>query len=101
AGFDDVWLGEDYLFPGGVACAAAALAATEQIPVGFGVVSAMVRNPAVLAMECSSLARMFPGAFRPGIGLGLPAWVQQMGLYPRSQLTAVRECVEALRELLD
>ena len=100
-GFDELWIAEDYFFTGGVACAAAALAATERIPVGLGVVSALVRHPAVLAMECSSLARMFPGRFRPGIGLGLPVWVQQMGLYPRSQLTAVRECVEALRELLD
>src|SRR6476469_6454946 len=101
SGFDELWIAEDYFFTGGVACAAAALAATERIPVGLGVVSAMVRHPAVLAMECSSLARMFPGRLRPGIGLGLPVWVQQMGLYPRSQLTAVRECVEALRELLD
>lgn len=101
SGFDELWIAEDYFFTGGIACAAAALAATERIPVGLGVVSAMVRHPAVLAMECSSLARMFPGRFRPGIGLGLPAWVQQMGLYPRSQLGAVRECVEALRELLD
>jgi len=101
SGFDELWIAEDYFFTGGIACAAAALAATERIPVGLGVVSAMVRHPAVLAMECSSLARMFPGRFRPGIGLGLPSWVQQMGLYPRSQLTAVRECVGSLRELLD
>lgn len=101
SGFDELWIAEDYFFTGGIACAAAALAATERIPVGLGVVSAMVRNPAVLAMECSSLARMFPGRFRPGIGLGLPVWVRQMGLYPRSQLAAVRECVEALREPLD
>ncbi len=101
SGFDELWIAEDYFFTGGVACAAAALAATERIPVGLGVVSAMVRHPAVLAMECSSLARMFPGRLRPGIGLGLPVWVRQMGLYPRSQLTAVRECVDALRELLD
>ena len=101
SGFDELWIAEDYFFTGGIACAAAALAATERIPVGLGVVSAMVRHPAVLAMECSSLARMFPGRFRPGIGLGLPSWVQQMGLYPRSQLSAVRECVGSLRELLD
>jgi alkanesulfonate monooxygenase SsuD/methylene tetrahydromethanopterin reductase-like flavin-dependent oxidoreductase (luciferase family) len=101
SGFDELWIAEDYFFTGGIACAGAALAATERIPVGLGVVSAMVRHPAVLAMECSSLARIFPGRFRPGIGLGLPVWVRQMGLYPRSQLTAVRECVEALRELLD
>jgi alkanesulfonate monooxygenase SsuD/methylene tetrahydromethanopterin reductase-like flavin-dependent oxidoreductase (luciferase family) len=99
-GFGELWIAEDYFFTGGIACATAALAATERIPVGLGVVSGMVRHPAVLAMECSSLARMFPGRFWPGVGLGLPGWIAQMGLSPRSQLRAFRECLEALRELL-
>jgi alkanesulfonate monooxygenase SsuD/methylene tetrahydromethanopterin reductase-like flavin-dependent oxidoreductase (luciferase family) len=51
-------------------------------------------------MECSTLARMHPGRFRPGIGLGLPYLLGQMGLKPRSQLAAVRECVTAVRRLL-
>ena len=99
-GFGELWIAEDYFFTGGIACAAAALSATNRIPVGLGVVSSMVRHPAVLAMECSSLARMFPGRFWPGVGLGLPGWIRQMGLSPRSQLTALRECLEALRELM-
>jgi 5,10-methylenetetrahydromethanopterin reductase len=99
-GFGELWIAEDYFFTGGIAGATAALSATTSIPIGLGVVSAMVRHPAVLAMECSTLARMFPGRFWPGVGLGLPSWLRQMGLYPKSQLGAFRECVEALRELL-
>ena len=81
-GFDEVWVGEDYFFTGGIAAASAALAATHTIPVGIGIVSAMVRHPAVLAMEIATLARVHPGRIRPGIGLGVPGWLGQMGLMP-------------------
>jgi alkanesulfonate monooxygenase SsuD/methylene tetrahydromethanopterin reductase-like flavin-dependent oxidoreductase (luciferase family) len=52
-------------------------------------------------MELSTMARMYPGRLLPGIGLGVPAWVEQMGLTPPSQLAAMRECVGSLRRLLD
>jgi alkanesulfonate monooxygenase SsuD/methylene tetrahydromethanopterin reductase-like flavin-dependent oxidoreductase (luciferase family) len=69
--------------------------------VGLGVVSAVTRHPAVLAMEIATLARAFPGRLMPAVGLGVPAWLEQMGLQPPSPLRAVRECVGALRTLLD
>jgi alkanesulfonate monooxygenase SsuD/methylene tetrahydromethanopterin reductase-like flavin-dependent oxidoreductase (luciferase family) len=52
-------------------------------------------------MEISTLSRMYPGRLLPGIGLGLPVWIEQMGLRPRSDLTAMRECVTSVRRLLD
>lgn len=99
-GFRELWLAEDYFFTGGISGAAAALGATREIPVGLGIVSAMVRHPALLAMEISTLARIYPGRVRPGIGLGVPAWVRQMRLMPRSRVGAMRECVSSLRRLL-
>jgi 5,10-methylenetetrahydromethanopterin reductase len=99
-GFRELWLAEDYFFTGGISGAGAALGATREIPVGLGIVSAMVRHPALLAMEVSTLARMHPGRVRPGIGLGVPSWVRQMHLMPRSRVGAMRECVSALRRLL-
>lgn len=99
-GFGELWLAEDYFFTGGISGATAVLGATERIPVGLGIVSAMVRQPALLAMELSTMARMYPGRLWPGIGLGVPAWVHQMGLMPKSQLGAMRECVTAVRRLL-
>ncbi len=99
-GFRELWLAEDYFFTGGISGAGAALGATNEIPVGLGIVSAMVRHPALLAMEVSTLARMHPGRVRPGIGLGVPSWVRQMHLMPRSRVGAMRECVSALRRLL-
>jgi 5,10-methylenetetrahydromethanopterin reductase len=99
-GYGELWFAEDYFFTGGISGAAAALAATERIPIGLGVVSAMVRHPALLAMEIATLDRMFPGRLHPGLGTGVPAWMRQMGVKPRSPLTALRESVTSLRRLL-
>lgn len=101
AGFDELWLAEDFFFTGGLSGANIALAATEKIQVGLGVVSAVVRHPALLAMEIATTARAHPGRFQPGIGLGVPAWMRQMNLFPPSPLAAVRECVTSVRALLD
>src|ERR1700754_304966 len=92
-GFCELWFAEDYFFTGGISGAAAALAATDEIPIGLGVVSAMVRHPALLAMEIATIDRMFPGRLHPGIGTGVPAWMRQMGVKPRSPLSALRESV--------
>jgi 5,10-methylenetetrahydromethanopterin reductase len=99
-GLGELWFSEDCFFSGAFAGVAAALAATERLPVGLGVASAVTRHPALLAMECATLSRLHPGRFWPGVGLGVPFWLQQMGLLPRSPLGAVRECVESLRRLL-
>jgi alkanesulfonate monooxygenase SsuD/methylene tetrahydromethanopterin reductase-like flavin-dependent oxidoreductase (luciferase family) len=99
-GFDELWLAEDYFFTGGLTSLTAALGTTERVPIGTGIVSGLVRHPAVLAMELATIARMYPGRVRPGIALGHPPWVRQMGLYPRSPLGVMRETVAALRALL-
>ena len=100
-GFGELRLSEDYFFLGGISSTTVALQATERIPVGLGIISAVVRHPAVTAMEISTMARLFPGRLMAGIGHGVPAWTQQMGLYPPSPLTAMRETMTAIRRLLE
>lgn len=100
AGFGEVWLSEDCFFSGGISGAAIALGATERIPVGIGVVSAMTRHPAVLAMEIATLDRAFPDRLMAAVGLGVPAWLAQMGVKPTSALRAVRDCVTLVDALL-
>jgi alkanesulfonate monooxygenase SsuD/methylene tetrahydromethanopterin reductase-like flavin-dependent oxidoreductase (luciferase family) len=99
-GFGELWLSEDYFTTGGIAAAGAALSATRAIPVGTGVVSALARHPAVLAMEAATLARLHPGRFRLGIGLGVRDWLRQMGVDPASPLSAMREAITSIRALL-
>ena len=99
-GFDEIWLAEDYFFTGGISGASLVLGATSHITVGLGVVSAVARHPSLLAMEISTLSRVYDDRLIAGIGLGVPAWVRQMGLHPRSPLSALRECVTATKALL-
>lgn len=99
-GFDEAWVAEDYFFLGGVASAALALQATDHIRVGIGVLSSVVRHPAVTAMELATLARSHPGRLIPAIGHGVPAWTKQMGLYPGSPLGTFREVITSIRQLM-
>jgi alkanesulfonate monooxygenase SsuD/methylene tetrahydromethanopterin reductase-like flavin-dependent oxidoreductase (luciferase family) len=99
-GFSELWLAEDYWLTGAISAATAALAATRSVPVGLGIVPAMTRHPSLLAMEISTIAHMFPGRFWPGIGLGLPAWLRQMGVHPASHLGAMRQTITSVRRLL-
>lgn len=99
-GFSSTWLTEDYFFTGGISAAAAVLSETESMIAGLGIVSAVTRHPALLAMEIATLERMFPGRVRPAVGLGMPKWMVQMGINPPSSIGAVRSCVTSLRKLL-
>ena len=99
--FSELWLSEDYFMLAGFSSVAIALQATRKIDVGLGIVSSVVRHPAVTAMEISTVAGAFPGRLHMGIGHGVPAWTKQMGLFPKSMLQAAKETVTSIRRLLD
>lgn len=99
-GLDEVWVVEDCFFAGGISSATVALANTERIHVGLGIMPAVVRNAAFVAMEVATLARLYPGRFLPGIGHGVGAWMQQIGAFPPSRLNALEEVTRAVRALL-
>ena len=100
AGFAELWLWEDCFLAGGIAAAATALAATERIAVGLGIMPAPVRNAAFAAMEIAALARLHPGRFHAGLGHGVGEWMHQVGAKPASQLAQLEEMVAAVRALL-
>jgi 5,10-methylenetetrahydromethanopterin reductase len=100
AGFEELWLWEDCFLAGGFSASAVALAVTERLRVGLGIVPAPVRNVAFAAMEIAGVERMFPGRFLPGVGHGVPEWMAQVSAKPASQLTLLEEYVTALRALL-
>jgi 5,10-methylenetetrahydromethanopterin reductase len=100
AGFSHATVPEDCFYLPAQVGVTLALNATERIPVGTSIVSAMTRHPAILAMEIAGLSRAFPGRFWPGIGLGLPPWLEQMGLMPDRPVAAMREAIESIKQLL-
>lgn len=100
AGLDDVWLWEDCFLEGGVSAATAALAWTDSIRVGVGLLPVPLRNPALAAMEIATVARLFPNRFVPAAGHGVLEWMAQVGAGADSPMTLLREWVAAVRALL-
>jgi alkanesulfonate monooxygenase SsuD/methylene tetrahydromethanopterin reductase-like flavin-dependent oxidoreductase (luciferase family) len=99
-GYGEIWLAEDYFDLGGIASVATALAATDEIRIGLGVIAAPARHPAATAMEFATLGGAYPGRFMAGVGHGAPGWVRQMGLQPASPIGLLREATSAIRSLL-
>ena len=99
-GFGELWLVEDCFLAGGLTMAATALAATERLRVGIGLLPAAVRNPAIVAMEIAGLARVHPGRLTVTFGHGVEPWMRQIGARPPNRLVALEETVTAVRALL-
>jgi alkanesulfonate monooxygenase SsuD/methylene tetrahydromethanopterin reductase-like flavin-dependent oxidoreductase (luciferase family) len=100
AGIEELWVFEDCFKESGIASVTAALAATERITIGVGILPMPLRNVAILAMEIATIDRMFPGRARFGVGHGVLDWMGQVGRRVASPLTLMREYVPALRGLL-
>jgi len=100
AGLDEFWVWEDCFKESGIASVVAALASTERLVVGVGILPMPLRNAALLAMEIATIERMFPGRLRVGLGHGVLDWMGQAGARVASPLTLMREYVPAVRRLL-
>jgi 5,10-methylenetetrahydromethanopterin reductase len=100
AGFDELWVVEDCFYSSGIASATTALACTDSIKVGVGIMPVVVRNPVFTAMEIATLARLYPGRFLPGLGHGMAGWMRQIGAFPKSQLKALEEVTVTIQEIL-
>ncbi|MEU0061204.1 LLM class flavin-dependent oxidoreductase [Streptomyces sp. NPDC006334] len=100
-GLDELWLWEDCFREAGISSAAAALAWTERVRIGVGLLPAPLRNVALTAMEAATLHRMFPGRVVLGVGHGVQDWMGQVGVRAASPLTLLREYTLALRGLLN
>ncbi|MFE7275464.1 LLM class flavin-dependent oxidoreductase [Streptomyces sp. NPDC057623] len=100
AGLEELWLWEDCFREGGISAAAAALAWTERIRIGVGLLPVPLRNVAVTAMEAATLHRMFPGRPILAVGHGVQDWMGSVGARVESPVTLLREHLDVLRTLL-
>ena len=99
-GVDQLWVIEDCFSTAGISLAATALARTERLQVGIGILPAVARNAAVTAMEIATLAELAPGRLLAGIGHGVQDWMEQMGARTPSPLTTLDEVISTVRRLL-
>jgi 5,10-methylenetetrahydromethanopterin reductase len=99
-GADELWVVEDCFYTAGISLAATALARTDALAVGIGILPAVARNPAITAMELATLARLAPGRLTAGIGHGVQDWMEQIGARQASPVTALVEVITAVRRLL-
>jgi alkanesulfonate monooxygenase SsuD/methylene tetrahydromethanopterin reductase-like flavin-dependent oxidoreductase (luciferase family) len=100
AGLEQLWLWEDCFKESGIASAAAALAWSERLVLGIGLLPVPLRNVALTAMELATIERLFPGRLVAGIGHGVAEWMDQVGALAGSPMTLLREYTVALRALL-
>lgn len=100
AGLEQLWVWEDCFFESGIAAASAALAWTERLKVGVGLLPVPLRNVALTTMEAATLYRMFPGRALIGLGHGVQDWMGQVGARVESPMTLLREYAVAMRALL-
>ncbi|HXR70281.1 LLM class flavin-dependent oxidoreductase [Actinocrinis sp.] len=100
AGADDLWVVEDLRWAGSIASAATVLAATDRLRVGIGIAPAPLRNPALLAMEFGTLARLYPDRLAAGIGHGAPDWMAQVGAAVPHKLALLEETITAVQAIL-
>lgn len=100
AGLAELWLWEDCFLEGGIAAASAALAWSERLRVGVGLLPVPLRNVALAAMEAATLHRLFPDRVMLGVGHGAQDWMGQVGARAESPLTLLREHLDAMRSLL-
>jgi 5,10-methylenetetrahydromethanopterin reductase len=71
----EIWLTEDYFERGAFAVAGAALAVTQRVRVGIGVVNPWTRHPVLTAMETAALAEIGPGRVLLGLGASNARWM--------------------------
>ncbi len=99
-GVGQLWVIEDCFYTAGISLAATALARTDYLQVGLGILPAVARNAAITAMEIATLAEIAPGRVIAGIGHGVQEWMEQMGARTPSPLTTLDETISAVKRLL-
>ena len=100
AGFDTIWITDHYNNRDVYSTLAILALATSRVMLGTGVTNPYTRNVAVTASSIASINEISGGRAILGIGPGDKATFDAMGIAWEKPLSAVRESVAALRELL-
>jgi 5,10-methylenetetrahydromethanopterin reductase len=100
AGYESVWAAEDLGFRDAIVPLAAVASATRQIKLATGILPVYYRTPALTAMTAATLDELSNQRLILGVGSGVRDYVERQGIEFKQPLTAVKEYVEIVRELL-
>ncbi|WP_283137661.1 LLM class flavin-dependent oxidoreductase [Rhizohabitans arisaemae] len=101
AGFDTVWITEDYCERGAFAVAGAIAASTGRIRVGIGVVNPYTRHPALIAMELAALEEIGGGRTILGLGASNAHWMSdRLGIPFDHPIGRLAESMEVIRGMM-
>ncbi|MFC5833754.1 LLM class flavin-dependent oxidoreductase [Nonomuraea insulae] len=101
AGYESVWVTEDYCERGAFTLAGAIAAATGRIKVGIGVVNPFTRHPAVIAMEFAALEEISGGRSLLGLGASNSRWMtDQLGIPFDRPIGRLAEAVDVIRAMM-
>jgi 5,10-methylenetetrahydromethanopterin reductase len=99
-GYHAIWFPENAFGRGALPAACACAAATTTIGIGIGVFNPNNRHPTLMAMEIAALDELAPGRVRLGIGSGIAASTERLGLSTDRPLAAVRDAIAIVRAML-
>ncbi|HKS85251.1 MAG TPA: LLM class flavin-dependent oxidoreductase [Pseudolabrys sp.] len=100
AGLAGVWFAENAFARGILPAAAACAMATKNVRINAGVFNPYSRHPTMMAMEIGALDELSNGRASLGIGAGIIAATEKMGLNAEKPAPALRDTLIILRALL-
>ncbi len=99
-GFESVWMAEDYFYRNAILSLATFASATDKIKLASGIINPFTRDPALIAMTFSNLDEISKERAIIGLGSSLRLRIYEHHFRKVSSLTAMKECIEIIRELL-
>lgn len=100
SGLASAWFAENPMERGVMPAVAACAVATRRIELGIGVWNPYMRHPAQIAMEIGALDELAQGRATLGIGSGLAAPIQRLGIDNSRPLAALRDTFHIVRAML-
>lgn len=98
-GFESVWMAEDYFYRNAILSLATFALATDKIKLATGIINPFTRDPALIAMTFANLDEISKERAIIGLGSSLRLRIYEHHYRKVSNLAAMKECVEIIREL--
>lgn len=99
-GFDQFWVSNDLFLRSAPIILSAVAGVTRRIQIGTCILNPYTINPAEIAMMAATLDEMSSGRFNLGLGAGATDFLEWIGVEQGTTLGAMRETINALRQLV-